>query len=110
MARKPRSDRNHVIYRLTAPDGDAYIGVTFARARAYKKSARLRFESHCRSAFRYGSDCLLHQALRKHGRDSFRREVLEVVRGKAAAHARERQLIAEHQPELNMEGMGRKRR
>ena len=37
-----------------------------------------------------------------------KREVLEVIRGKKAVHERERQLIAEIAPALNMEGMGRK--
>ena len=37
-----------------------------------------------------------------------KREVLEVIRGKKAVHERERELIAEINPELNMEGMGRK--
>jgi len=35
-------------------------------------------------------------------------EVLEVVRGKQEVHDRERALIVELKPELNMEGMGRK--
>ena len=108
MARKRRNDRNHVIYQLTAPNGDRYLGVTFARGRAYKRSAKIRFEAHCRNAFDYGHDTLISKSLREHGAQSFRRDVLEIVRGKKNAHDRERELIALYRPELNMEGMGRK--
>ena len=108
MARKKRNDRNHVIYKLTAPTGEEYIGVTFARRRAFKRSARIRFDAHCRNAFDYGHDTLLSRSLRVHGRAAFAREVLEVIRGKQNAHNRERELIANIKPALNMEGMGRK--
>jgi len=108
MARKRRNDRNHVIYKLTAPTGEEYVGVTFARGRAFKRSARIRFDAHCRNAFDYGHKTLLAMALRDHGRDGFTREVLEIVRGKQNAHDREREIIALIQPALNMEGMGRK--
>ena len=108
MARKRRNDRNHVIYQLTAPTGERYIGITFARGRAFKRSAKIRFAAHTRNALDYGHDTLLCGAIRSHGPDSFRREILEIVRGKQNAHDRERELIRQLQPELNMEGMGRK--
>ena len=108
MARKKRNDRNHVIYKLIAPTGEEYIGITFARGRAFKRSARIRFDAHCRNAFDYGHDTLLSISLRQWGKESFKREVLEIVRGKQNAHDRERELIASIQPALNMEGMGRK--
>jgi hypothetical protein len=108
MARKRRNDRNHVIYQLTAPTGECYIGITFARGRAFKRSARIRFDAHCRNAFDYGHENLLSISLRQWGRQAFKREVLEIVRGKQNAHDRERELIQLVQPELNMEGMGRK--
>ncbi len=108
MARKRRNDRNHVIYKLTAPSGEEYIGITFARGRAFKRSARIRFDAHCRNAFDYGHETLLSISLRQWGREAFKREVLEIVRGKQSAHDRERELIVLVQPALNMEGMGRK--
>ena len=108
MPRKKRNDRNHIIYQLTSPDGERYIGVTYVRGRAYKKSAKIRFEAHCRNAFQYGHETLLSKALRKHGEQTFVREVLEIIRGKQNAHDRERDLIADIQPALNMEGLGRK--
>lgn len=108
MARKRRSDRNHVIYQITAPNGDRYIGITFVRGRAFKRSAKIRWEAHVRNALDYGRDNLLSLSIREHGVENFSREILEVVRGKRATHERERELIAEIRPELNMEGMGRK--
>lgn len=108
MARKRRNDRNHVIYQITAPNGDRYIGITFVRGRAFKRSAKIRWEAHARNALDYGRDNLLSLSIREHGVENFNREILEVVRGKKATHERERELIAEIRPELNMEGMGRK--
>ena len=108
MPRKRRNDRTHVIYMLTAPNGDRYVGVTFSRGRAYQRSAKIRWEAHCRNAFKYGHETLIADAIRKFGEDSFERVVLEVIRGKQNAHDRERELIAFTKPELNMEGLGRK--
>lgn len=108
MPRKRRNDRNHVIYQLTAPNGDRYVGVTFSRGRAFKRSAKIRWEAHVRNALEYGRMNLLSLSIREHGVENFKREVLEIVRGKQNAHDRERELIAVFQPELNMEGMGRK--
>ena len=108
MARKRRNDRNHVIYQITAPNGDRYIGVTFARRRAWKRSAKIRWEAHVRNALDYHRQNLLSISIRKHGPGRFTREVLEIVRGKQNAHNRERELLRLLQPELNMEGMGRK--
>ena len=108
MARKRRNDRNHVIYQLTAPNGDRYVGITFARGRAFKRSAKIRWEAHVRNAMDYGRMNLLSLSIREHGVENFKREVLEVVRGKQNAHDRERELIKIIEPELNMEGMGRK--
>ena len=108
MPRKKRSDRTHVIYMLTAPNGDRYIGVTFSRGRAYQRSAKIRWEAHCRNALKYNHDTLIANSIREFGADSFERVVVDVVRGKQNAHDRERSLIAFMKPELNMEGLGRK--
>tara|TARA_B100000242_G_C42953016_1_gene441916 strand:- start:345 stop:695 length:351 start_codon:yes stop_codon:yes gene_type:complete len=108
MSRKRRNDRNHIIYQLTAPNGDRYVGITFARAKAYKRSVKIRFRAHTRNANEYGYDNLLSHSIREHGAENFKKEILEIIRGKQNAHDRERELIAVFQPELNMEGMGRK--
>ena len=108
MPRKRRNDRTHVIYMLTAPNGFRYIGVTFSRGRAYKRSAKIRWEAHCRNANVYGHETLICKAIRAYGAENFKVEILELVRGKQNAHDRERELIAIERPELNMEGLGRK--
>ena len=113
MARKRRKDRYHLIYQLTAPTGERYIGMTFVRGdsrsmKARNRSADARFKAHCRNALEYNHATLLCDAIRELGPGAFFKDIVEVVRGKQAAHDRERALIAEIRPELNMEGMGRK--
>ena len=113
LARKRRNDRYHLIYQLTSPNGDRYIGVTFDRGdsrsiKARNRSAQTRFAAHCRNALDYGHNTILSQSIRENGPDSFLQEVVEVIRGKQAVHNRERELISIIKPELNMEGMGRK--
>ena len=113
MARKRRSDRYHLIYQLTAPTGERYVGVTFVRGdsrsvKARNKSAEVRFKAHCRNALDYDHKTLLCEAIRECGPDAFVKDILAVIRGKKDTHAKERELIAETHPELNMEGMGRK--
>ena len=113
MARKRRKDRYHLVYQLTAPTGEKYIGVTFVRGdsrsiKARKKSVEARFGCHMRNALQYGHNTLLSDAIREHGPDAFERVTLPVIRGKQETHDMERELIASIQPALNMEGMGRK--
>ena len=108
MARKRRNDRNHIIYQITGPNGERYVGVTFARGRAWKRSTKIRWKAHVRNTLEYDCKNLLSVSIREHGVESFSREVLEIVRGKQNAHDRERELLQLIQPELNMEGMGRK--
>jgi hypothetical protein len=113
MTRKPRkrrNDRNHLVYKLTcSEDGSFYIGVTFIEQRSAEKSLRRRWLAHQRNALRYNKQELLSQTIRKHGPETFTREVLQIVRGKQACHDLERELIQELRPHLNMEGMGRKK-
>ena len=107
--RKRRCDRNHVVYLLTSPSGRRYLGLTFVRDSARKRSVEERWSAHVRNALEYGHDTLLCRAIREEGAQGFRRCVVCTVRGKSEAHALERKLIAQMLPELNMEGMGRKR-
>ena len=100
MNRKKRTDRNHVIYQLTCLDtGESYIGITVVRGRAIKKSVETRFQQHCYRAEVQTKEWNLCTALRQF--DNWVHDVIEVVRGKKEAHARERELISLFQPELN---------
>jgi hypothetical protein len=99
--RKRRSDRNHAIYELYCEvTGESYIGLTVVSGTALS-SVRGRFNRHLSRAKTETKDWNLCEALRKYGREGFTPYLLEVVRGKAQAHARERELTALLQPALN---------
>lgn len=99
--RRRRTDRNHAIYELVCDVTDeSYIGVTVVVGTALR-SVRGRFNRHVSRARTENRDWRLCEALREHGRDGFTPYLLEVVRGKAQAHARERELIRELKPALN---------
>ena len=75
-----------------------YIGVT---AGFRLKDLRVRVNKHVQRALREDKDWLLCKEIRKHGPESFTYQILEIVRGKVEAHARERELIGELCPALN---------
>ncbi len=102
LKRKPRSDRNHVLYRVKCLDtGDTYIGLTVAKGQAFLRSVKVRWQKHVSRAMNEDKDWSFCTALRDNPDAVWRYEVLEVVRGRKPAHQRERQLIAEFQPNLN---------
>lgn len=101
VSRKRRTDRNHAIYELFCEvTGDSYIGITVVDGTALG-SVRGRFNRHLSRANTESKNWNLCEALRTYGREGFTPYLLEVVRGKTAAHARERELIAVLQPTLN---------
>jgi len=61
----------------------------------------VRVQKHLSRAKREQKDWNLYSFLRENEDVSITYEVLEVVRGRKPAHQRERELIAEYQPELN---------
>ena len=75
--------------------------MTYVEDRSPTKSLRRRWQKHVRRALTENRDWSLCRAIRKYGPDAFFTTVLEVVRGKAAAHIRERELIRERKPRLN---------
>lgn len=60
-----------IIYKVTAPTGEVYVGQTI-------RSLQLRWQFHCYAAD-YGSEQLICQRIREHGPESFVVEELEVV-------------------------------
>lgn len=101
VTRKRRTDRNHAIYELFCEvTGESYIGITVVDGTALS-SVRGRFNRHLSRAKTESKNWALCEALRTYGREGFTPYLLEVVRGKTAAHARERELIAVLQPALN---------
>ena len=109
MARKKRCDRNHAIYMITClNNNEHYIGVTVIRGRAFQGSVKTRWEGHIYHALIEGRDYPLQRAIRQHGPQSFKHELLQVVRGKKIAHEIELDLIRLLRPELNVEGTNKK--
>ena len=98
--RKKRSDRNHVIYAVTA-EGQKYIGLTVANGQAYLRSVKVRVQKHISRALKEDKDWFFCQFIRKNPEGQLRYEVLEVVRGRKAAHEVEREYIREWAPSLN---------
>jgi len=78
-----------------------YIGVTYVEKSNINKSLARRWRKHVRRAFNEGLSWKLCDAIRKHGPEAFVIEVIEVVRGKVAAHTLERELIKQLKPKLN---------
>lgn len=102
VERKKRSDRNHVIYRVTCTDtNDTYIGLTVAQNRAFLKSVKIRWQKHVSRARCEDKAWNFCTALRVLDDCEWTYEVLEVIRGRKPAHQRERQLIAQFEPSLN---------
>lgn len=92
--------RNHIIYEIRVGD-QSYIGITY-KDKTVLHSLQRRAHKHYYRATVEGKDWLLCRALRtlqsKHDIDI---RPLEIVRGKEAAHKRERELIRELNPYLN---------
>lgn len=100
IKRKRRTDRKHIVYRLQVKTL-IYIGVTYVEKSNTKKSLARRWRKHVRRAFNEGLNWKLCEAIRQYGPDAFIVEVVEVVRGKVAAHTLERELIKQLKPKLN---------
>jgi len=100
MVRKKRSDRTHIVYALVS-GSDFYLGVTAKTETTVQKSAQTRFNKHIYRSRSEDKSWLLYEAMRKRGTEAFAVLVIDVLRGKAAAHAAEREMIREFTPNLN---------
>lgn len=106
MTRKKRTDRNHIIYEIRTEQG-SYIGVTAKTESTVLKSIRARAAKHFYRARKESKDWLLCQVLKGYeSKDQIDIRPLELIRGKKAAHTRERELIAVMNPELNTDKRG----
>jgi hypothetical protein len=103
---KPRSDRNHIIYEIITPQG-SYIGVTAKTQTTVLKSLRARAAKHWYRARTESKTWALCQYLRTlTDKSEIDIRMHEMVRGKADAHARERELIRRYNPALNTDKRG----
>ena len=101
LKRKTRSDRNHAIYVITnTVTQEQYIGVTVCSGNV-RKALKVRIQKHIRRAVTENKAWALCSSIREHGVESFTYGLVETVRGKAEAHARERELTREYLPALN---------
>jgi hypothetical protein len=99
--RKTRTDRNHAIYVITnVSTKEQYIGVTVCSG-SLKKALKVRIQKHVRRALTENKDWALCKSIREHGVDAFTYGLVETVRGKVAAHQRERELTRVYSPVLN---------
>jgi len=104
--RAKRSDRNHIIYTIVGPEG-SYIGVTAKTETTVLKSVRARIAKHYYRAKTETKGWALCELLRAYdSKEQIDVRVLEIVRGKAAAHERERELIREQNPFYNTDKRG----
>lgn len=100
--RKRRSDTTHYIYVITnSYTAEQYIGITVKNPGGAFKTLRRRVQKHVQRALAEDKDWALSQNLRDWGNEAFTFGFIEQVRGRKAAHQRERQLIAQYQPALN---------
>jgi hypothetical protein len=99
--RKARSDRRHAIYVITCVvTGEQYVGLTVASG-SVKQRLKVRMQKHAERARNENKAWGLCDALRTHGAENFTYGLLEIVRGKLAAHARENDIIRAYVPALN---------
>lgn len=103
MKRKKRSDRRHIVYVIVNNvTGERYVGIT---AGFTKKDLTVRIQKHVWRAFNEDKGWALCNSIVKYGTVSHTFGIHSIVRGKEAAHALERELIALHQPALNSTGI-----
>jgi len=107
IQRKRRTDRNQIIYFIQDVNtGEQYIGLTaMCFNGSVKRTLIRRMQKHMQRALAESKNWGLSEALRSRGPESFVFGVIEVVRGKKAAHARETELINTLQPALNTFGV-----
>ena len=101
-----RSERNHIIYEIVTPVG-TYIGVTAKTQTTVLKSLLARAAKHYYRAKKESYDWALCQYLRTlEDKSLIDIRAVEMVRGKAPAHSRERELIRLLNPVLNTDKRG----
>ena len=100
--RKRRNDCTHLIYVINIiVTGEHYIGITVKNVGGVRKTLKRRIQKHVQRALAEEKGWALSRSIREHGSESFTYGLLETVRGRLAAHTRERELINTYNPQLN---------
>jgi len=99
--RKRRQDTKHVVYVITnTVTGQQYIGITVC-GQQVRKALKVRIQKHVRRALTEDKSWSLCESIREYGTRAHTYGIVEFVRGRKPAHARERELIREFCPALN---------
>lgn len=99
--RKRRQDTKHAVYCITnTVTGEQYIGITVCGAKV-TQALKVRIQKHVRRALTEGKDWGLCHSIRDHGVEAHTYSLVEIIRGRKPAHARERELIRLYAPALN---------
>jgi hypothetical protein len=100
--RKIRSDCNYIIYEAVSELGENYIGITRKSETTVARSVKERWRRHLSRARNENRLWALYVYLKTGGLDlAWEHKVLEVVRGRKAAYAREREIVKLQKPTLN---------
>lgn len=100
--RKIRSDCNYIIYEARDERGQNYIGLTRKSQTTVAKSVKERWRKHLSRARNENRLWALYVYLKTGGLElAWEHRVLEIVRGRKEAYAREREIVKELEPTLN---------
>jgi hypothetical protein len=101
QTRKRRQDTNHAVYCITnTVTGEQYIGITVCGS-SVRRALKVRIQKHVRRAVTENKDWNLCKSIRDYGSEAHTYGLVEIIRGRKPAHARERELIRTYNPALN---------